>query len=202
MSLVSESPISPGAGKYEAEGEMNGRNEPQFKRTISLEQTRSLKINRSIRPVLTIKVPWKSVWKHYRDWNRTSQGEPAVVSYLAAHPEFLDAKLKKAKIDVPNLELAGLEVVFPRKKGETGRFRRADMVFRSDENFVIVSAKENDEKAALGDAEYYARLLRDHLVENDLDYGWIKPVAVMMSGYPDKAPRGWGVGDLLDSSGL
>jgi hypothetical protein len=148
-----------------------------------------------------LKVPWKNVWKHYRDWNRTTQGEWAVVSYLVAHPEFIIAKLKVVRIMVPDLKLVGVEVVFPRKKGEKGRYRRADIVFRSGKNLVIVAAKENSEKLALGDALYYARLLHKHLEKTGLEYGWIKPVAVRMSGYPSKTPRGWKVGQILNSSG-
>ena len=161
----------------------------------------SVKISRSIRPVLNLPLPWEKVWPHYRRWSRTAQGENAVVSYLLAHPKFLVSELKKRKILVPELHLGGTEVVFPKKKGEKGRYRKADLIYRSGKNFIVVEAKENDEKGALGGAEYYARLLRDHLKDNDLEYGWIKPIAIRISGYPKGSSRGWKLGTILHSSG-
>lgn len=151
--------------------------------------------------MLDLPLPWNQVWKHYRRWSRTAQGENAVVSYLVAHPKFLVRELKKRKIEVPGLHLGGLEVVFPKKKGERGRYRKADIIYRSGKNFIVVEAKENDEKGSLGGAEYYARLLRTHLKKNDLEYGWIKPVAVRISGYPKGSSRGWKLGTILQSSG-
>ena len=104
----------------------------------------SVKISRSIRPVLNLPLPWEKVWPHYRRWSRTAQGENAVVSYLLAHPKFLVSELKKRKILVPELHLGGTEVVFPKKKGEKGRYRKADLIYRSGKNFIVVEAKEND----------------------------------------------------------
>jgi hypothetical protein len=107
---------------------------------------------------------------------------------LVRHPELIEESIGEQ-----DLELAGIEVALPVGAKENGNYRKADIVFRSGRKFVVVAAKENNERGALGDAEYYSRRLRSYFKQHDIPYDSIRPVAALMCYTPEAEP-GWKVG--------
>jgi len=114
-----------------------------------------------------IRVPADVVISEYSDWIKEFQSESYLLAYTVNHAEDLFGQ---------GVRLAGIEIVIPGKG-------RVDLVFKNADHYFIVEAKHTDEAAAKERAEDYAKGFEEHLRQNNVRYGQVSPIGIIMK-YP------------------
>jgi len=151
-------------------------------------------MSQAIDKIVNVPLTWDEVIKEF-SWINSTQGEAYVPSYLIRYPQRIDSRL------TPD-DFRGTEVALPVNQNLAIHYTpgdpavgviEIDLVFLKDGQYFVVEAKQADlsdktqltnRNKAENQLQRNARIMKEHLDANAIQYDGITPVLAWIEGYP------------------